>query len=269
MFVDGPKAKFFGSSAFILLAAAIAAPASGQSVLLRMNPDEGLVSRYVMNMEMHLDSPMMSSDKPFMTGAIYTTQTVIGTEGEVVEYRVVTDSANIQTPAMPMAQGQIPDQTGQTQTVKIDTRGRVVDMADEGASPEVQELMGRIGGVGLELPEKEVSPGDTWTATIDFGAPGLPGGGTVSMQIEMTYTLTDVSTAAGTRLATITFTGPVVMSGEGSGMGMDATGTASGSLVVDVAKGRLADTDMTMSLDMNAGGMAMSMNQTMKTTLIS
>jgi len=233
-----------------------------------MRPEEGLVSKYVMNMEVNMDMPMMSSDKPFMTSSVYTTQTVVGVEGDVVEYSMVTDSANIETPAMPAAQGQIPDQTGQTQTMRIDTRGRIVDMGAEDASPEVQEIMGQIGGMGLELPEKAVSPGDTWTATIDFGVPGMPGGGELSMQMEMTYTLTDVSSAGGTPFATITFGGPVVMSGEGGGMGMDANGTSSGTLVFDVAKGRVASTDMTMSLDMNAGGMAMSMNQRMTMTLI-
>jgi len=264
------KARVSRPSTLVLFATAFAAPAFGQSVLLRLNPDEGLVSEYVMSMEMNMDMPMMSSDKPFMTATTYTTQTVVGVEGEVVEYRMVTDSATLETPAMPMAQGQIPDMTGSTQTMKMDTRGRIVDMQVEDAPPEVQEAVGQFGGGGMnmELPEEKVSPGDTWTDSIDFGAPGMPGGGEMSMQMETTYTLTEVSTVGGTQFATIAFEGPIVMSGEGGGMGMDASGSASGTLVLDIANGRMASTDMSMSLDMNAGGMAISTIMSMNNRLI-
>lgn len=261
------RVPIVASSALALLAAAIAGPASGQSVLLRMNPDEGLVSEYVMSMEMHMDMPMMSSDEPFMISTIYTTQTVVGVEGEVVEYTIVTDSAKIETPAMPMMQSQMPDQTGQIQTMKMDTRGRIVSMEMEGMSAEVQQVMGQMSGMGMELPENEVSPGDTWTARIDF-APGIPGGGEMSTQVEMTYTLVEVSSAGGMQFATISFEGPIVMSGEGGGVGMEASGTSSGTLVFDVTNGRLASSDMALAMDLTAAGMPMSMDLTMTMTLI-
>jgi hypothetical protein len=154
------------------------------------------------------------------------------------------------------------------QTLKMDTRGRIVDLTAEGASPEIQEAVGQLGGLGLQLPEDPVSPGDSWTASIDNAVPGMPGGGAMNMQMNMTYTLVEVATAGGSQFATITYEGPVVMSGDASGMGMDASGTSSGTLVFDVTLGRITSSEMEMALDMNTAGMQMSMTQSMTMTLI-
>jgi len=202
-----------------------------------------------------------------MVGQIYTTQTVLGVEGEVVEYETVTDSADIQMPAMPMLAGQVPDLTGQIQRMKMDTRGRVVEMDMEDIPEESRQFASQMGGMGLQLPEDEVSPGDTWNARIDSDAPGMPGGGEMSMIMEMTFTLVEVAQSGGSRLATISYQGPIVMSGNGGGAGIEANGTTSGTIVFDVGRGRIHSNEMTMSIDMNAGGMAMSMNQTVNMRL--
>ncbi|MFV1985915.1 MAG: DUF6263 family protein [Gemmatimonadota bacterium] len=262
------KSRVFRGAAPAILSLAVALPAFGQSVLLRLNPDEGLESRYVTHMVTNMDSPMMSSDKPFMVVTAYTTQTVIGVEGEVIEYSILTDSTDVSSPAMPMIAQQVPDQTGDVQTLKMDTRGRMVDLTVEGASPEVQQALGQLGGLGLQLPEEPVSSGDSWTANIETGAPSLPGGGAMDMEMNMTYTLVEVASAGGSQFATITFEGPVVMSAAGGGMGMDASGTSSGTLVFDVTLGRIASSDFEMAMDVNTAGMQMSMTQSMTMTLI-
>jgi len=262
------KSRVPRAAALAALSLVVAAPAFGQSVLLRLAPAEDLVSSYVMHMETNMDTPMMASDKPFMIMTIYTTQSVIGVEGEVIEYSIVTDSTRFSSPAMPMIAQQMPDQTGDVQTMKMDTRGRLVDLHAEGASPEVQEAIGQLGGLGLQLPEEPVSPGASWTATIDNAVPGMPGGGAMSMQVNMMYTLVGVETAGGSQFATIAYEGPVTMSAGAAGMGMDGSGTSSGTIVFDVTLGRIASSEMEMAMDMNTAGMQMSMTQSMTMTLI-
>lgn len=248
--------------ATVLLTAA--APLQGQSVLLRLAPQEGLVSRYVLEMENYMSAPMMSSDQPMMVGEIYTTQTVVGVEGDVVEYRVVTDSADIRSPAMPGMAQQMPDLTGQVQMMKMDTRGRLVEIPGaDTLSAEAQQIMTRMNGFGLELPENEVSPGDTWTANIQTDTPAGPNG-RVNMTMDITYTLVSVSGD----MATIEFEGPLTMSGSQAGMTMDGSGSMSGTMVFDVARGRLASTDTQMEFDMGMQGMTMTMSQTMNMQLL-
>lgn len=260
------KHRAFRSAALAALALSVAVPAFGQSVVLRMDPEEGQVSKYVMGMEMHMNSPLIASDEPFMIGTVYSTQEVIGKQGEVVEYSMTTDSADIRTPAMPMIQEQMPDQTGETTTMKMDTRGRFVSLGAD-MPAEAQQLASQLGGMRLELPEQAVSVGDTWDAVMETELPGVPGG-SGAIEMALSYTLREISSAGGAQFATIGFEGPISMSGQSSGVGMDAGGTMSGTLVLDVTNGRLASSDVRLAMDLNAAGMQMSMNQTMTMTLI-
>lgn len=244
----------------------LGAPLSGQSVLLRLSTDEGQVSRYVMGMEMYMEAPMMSSDEPMMTGTIFQTQTIIGVEGDVVEMETVTDSADIAMPGMPMGAGQIPDMTGQSATMKMDTRGRIVELTNvDDLPPEAQQVLGQMGGngFGMELPENEVGPGDTWTANLDMDMGGGGGMG-VTMDMEVTYTLLSVDG----NIANISYEGPITLSGDAQGMGMDGSGAISGTIMFDVDKGRLESSDVQVSLDMSAAGMIMSMDQSITMQLI-
>lgn len=262
------RARILNAAAVMPLLLMTAVPALGQSVLLRLNPESGLVTRYVTGMETLMDSPMMSSDEPFMIGQIWTTQTVLSVEGDIVEYEMVTDSANLESPAMPMIQSQMPDMSGQVQTIKMDTRGHLVEMDLTDVPEEAHQVVNQMGGMGLQLPENEVSPGDSWDANIDYDMPGMPGGGEMAMSMQMTYTLTDVSSSGGSRMATISFEGPIVMSGGQGGVGMQASGTTSGTIVFDVTRGRMTANQMTMVIDMDAGGMAMSMTQSVDMRLV-
>jgi hypothetical protein len=179
---------------------------------------------------------------------------------------MTTDSTEIRTPAMPMIQDQIPDQTGETVAMKMDTRGRFVSVGGD-VPAEAQQIASQLGGMRLELPEEAVSVGETWDAVMQSELPGVPGA-SGAIEMALSYTLVSVSNAGGSQFATISFEGPISMSGENSGVGMDAGGTMSGTLVLDVTMGRLSSSDVAMELDMNAAGMQMSMNQTMTMTLI-
>lgn len=255
-------ARLHRAAAAATLALAVGLPVCGQSVLLRMTPAEGMVSRYVMGMETRMEAPMMPSDQPFMVGQIYQTQTITGVEGDVFEVQMVTDSANIETPAMPMMQGQMPDMTGQVQTMKMDARGRVVEMSGEDLPPEAEQMMGAMGGngFGMELPEEPIGVGDSWSAKVEMNMPGPSG--EMTMEMNVTYTLVGVDGD----VANISYEGPIVMSGEGAGM--EASGTVMGSIAFDTERSRIESSETQVSIDMNLSGMTMGMNQSVTMKLV-
>lgn len=248
-----------------MLALPGAVPLQAQSVLLRLNPEAGLVSQYVMNIEVFVESPMMpASDGPMMTGEMFQTQTIASVDGDVFELTTTTDSANLAMPGM-AGMGQVPDPSGQTQTVKMDSRGRIVEPPTmEGASPEAQQMMSQLGNsFGLELPEGEVSPGDSWRANFDIDVPGQMGM-QMTMAMDVTYTLERVEGD----LVTLSFTGPMIVSGGGQGMTMDGDGTMEGTMVLDIGVGRITESTTSVAFDMNAAGMTVSMRNDIDMALI-
>ena len=52
-------------------------PLQGQSVLLRLNSEEGVVNQYMMGLETFMDIPMMPTDGPLMRGRVYQTHTIL------------------------------------------------------------------------------------------------------------------------------------------------------------------------------------------------
>jgi len=250
------------AGAVALVAAVAAMP---QSVLLRLDPEEGLVSRYEMTMQSHMDAPMMpSSEEPFMLMETTSTQTVTGVEGDVRLYEVVVDSSRVETPAMPALAQSIPDMTGMKHTMRMDVRGRVVgmDMDETGPAP-AREMMAQMAsrGFGMDLPEGPVAPGDTWKGTQEFDMSGMPGQ-SMTMKIDMTYELQ----ALDGEVAVVSIAGPLSMSGTGSGM--QASGQMAGTMRLDVAAGRIVESEMETSMDMSVQGQSMSVSQTMTMTLV-
>jgi len=221
-------------------------------------------------MEMNVDVPGMPMNGAFMIGTMQTTQTVTGVDGDVIEYTIVTDSARFETPGMPQLQGQMPDQTGETQVMSMTTRGKVESMDVPGASSEAQQLMGALGGLSFELPEEAVALGATWTADLSTAIPGLPGGGSMSMGMDLTYTLVEITNSGGSQLATVTFEGPISMAGDAAGLGLEASGTTTGTFVFDLTQGRINTgvTEMNMSLVMAGAGMTMGQSVTTEMRLI-
>lgn len=251
-------------AAVVLVALVPLVPLSGQSVLLRLAPEEGQVSRYEMRMRSDMEAPMMpASEEPFMVAEISSTQTVTAVDGDVREYEVVTDSARFDTPAMPALAANMPDLTGQTQTMRMDVRGQVVGFeVSEDVPAQVRQAMSRMGGgFGIELPEEPVSPGDSWQGTQEMDMSGVPGQA-MAMKMDVTYTLESVDG----EVAVISYAGPVTM--DGPDTGMQVSGRVSGTMSLDFAVGRLVESDMEMTMDMSIQGQTMKLAQQMSLTLI-
>jgi hypothetical protein len=256
----------------------VAAAHAQETVLLRLAPEQGLVSRYVTELEVTLQSaaiPMIDPSRPMMTGRVYSTQAVMAVDGDVRTYRMVTDSTRMQSPAMPMLAQNIPDTDGVSQTLRMDTRGRIIEIEfeDETVPPEVKEAMSQIqgifGGMGMELPENPIRQGESWVARQEIELPGGMGG-TMSMQLEITYLLERVEQRGDARYAVLRMSGPMTMSGDQGQQGeLAASGTMEGTIILDVSGGRLARYDGTIAMDVEAGaGMTFQTTQRMSMRLL-
>ncbi|WP_419859509.1 DUF6263 family protein [Candidatus Palauibacter sp.] len=244
------------SAAGAALAVGCAAPLHGQT-LLRMTPAEGQVSRYVVEAETSMAGTVMS------TQSLYRTETIASVRGDAIEVQAVVDSSAV-TEAMPGAGG--PDLSGMSYAFSMDPRARVTGLTDAGTLSAATEpaVRAMLGTSFFELPEGEVSPGDSWSGQVTTEIPaGM--GGTMTMETDVTYTFAGLD---GDR-AKISLEGTVTMSGSAAGMTMDGTGSVSGTAIFDTGRSRLDSHDSVLDVNINAGGMAMSMQTTTTRNIIS
>ena len=233
-------------------------------LLLRMAPPEGQVSRYAFSMETSIESPMMpSTGGPLLTMAWQQTQTILNVDGDVIRVRGAVDSASTTMDfgmPMPGMDDMLPDVSGMSFTVDMDPRGSVLQVVDSEGVPEDAgvSVESMLQGAGHSvLPEEEVSPGDSWMVETPIEM-ALGTGGTMSMDMEFTYTF--VSLADG--LATLSFEGPMDMDMDFQGMAMGGSGTLSGTLVVDLVEGRHVSQTSRQNMEMSVAGTSMTVNTT-------
>lgn len=250
----------------LLTAPALTGQSSQAPVLLRLVPPEGQMSRYSLSVETEMDNPMMPSSGPLVTMRFVQTQTVLRVEDELIRYRSTIDSTAM-TMGMPMpGMDMLPDFSGSSFTMEMDTRGRLLGIVDSQGWPEVAgfdpESIFRESSYFV-LPEEEVSPGDSWTQDAPMSFPMGPAG-SMSMEVAMTYTFVSLEGS----LASILFEGPFNMDADAAGMGVTAAGTTTGTMVVDLAEGRFQSQSSQTDLDMNMGAMSMKMIATTTMELI-
>ncbi|WP_419163665.1 DUF6263 family protein [Candidatus Palauibacter sp.] len=235
------------SATVAALTLVFAAPLLGQATLLRVAPAEGSVSQYVIESETSMAGAVMS------TTQIYRTETIASAAGDVIEIQAVIDSSTA-TAAIPGAA--TPDLSGMSYTFGMDVRGRARGLTDVGTlSPEAETAMRvMLAASFFELPEGEASPGDSWSGQATTEMPTAMGG-TMTMETDITYTLVGLEGD----LAEISLEGTVTMSGNAGGMMIDGTGGVSGTAIFDPDRSRLQSHDSVMDVDINAGGMATTM----------
>lgn len=232
------------------LALAFALPVSGQT-LLRLDPPEGQVSRYVFSMEVSAENPMMPTSGPMMTLRAHQTRTILTATGEIIRERTAIDSAAM-TNAIPGV-GPLPDLSGSVFTVEINPRGQHVSSVAEATPGGEAEQVGQDLVEGAEffsLPEAAVGLGDAWSETVPV--PLTLGGPVQTADVGLTYTLASLEDGR----AMITFTGPVESSLDMGGMSANVTGDLIGSMVVDLAEGRYVRQESRLNVDVVMGGMA-------------
>ena len=238
--------------------------------LLRLNPPEGQVSRYIVSVEMNMESPMMpsTSDEPVMTMRASQTQTILSATDELLRARVTIDSADTKMaiPGMPSTD-LIPDLAGTVSTIEMDRRGRVLDIVyDDNFPDDLASAMEDMFETAeyFMLPEHEVSVGDSWTSETSVGLP-MGEGMQVDTGLQLTYTLV----GAEGSLATMTFEGTIETSLDAMGMAASGTGDFTGSTVIDLARGLYVNQESRMRLEMAVGGMTIDMDMQTTQTLVS
>ena len=233
-------------------------------LLLRLTPPEGQVSRYVFSTETSIESPMMpSTGSPLITMVWQQTQTVLNVDDEVIRVSGTVDSASTTMDTgmpMPGMDDLLPDFSGMSFTFDMDRRGSVLRVVESRGVPEdagvsVESI---VQGAGHSvLPAEEVSPGDSWMLETPIEIP-LGTGGTMSMDMEFTYTFVSLDDG----VATLSFDGPMDMGMDFEGMAMNGSGTLSGTLVIDLADGRYVSQTSRQSMDMSVAGTSMKVNST-------
>ncbi|MYE35234.1 MAG: hypothetical protein F4X23_10310 [Gemmatimonadales bacterium] len=232
------------------IAFTFALPVGGQT-LLRLDPPEGQVSRYVFSMEITAENPMMPASGPVMTLRVHQTRTILTATDEVIRGRTAIDSAAM-TNAIPGA-APLPDLSGSVFAVEINPRGQHVStVAEETPSGEAEQVGQDLveGAEFFSLPEAEVGTGDSWTETVPV--PLSLGGPAQTADVGLTYTLNSMEDGQ----ATIAFTGAVESSLDMGGMSANVTGDLTGSMVVDLAEGRYVRQESRLNVDVVMAGMA-------------
>lgn len=267
----------YSTAAVIGVLASVPLVACAQEpVVLRLAPEPGLVSRYVTEVEARVEGeavPGMTPGEPVMTGRIFVTQTVAEADGDVRAYEIVIDSAGFEMPSMPGMAGAMPDLSGIRQTLRMSTRGEVLEMTveGEGLPAGMEETVNQVGGVAgaasLRLPEGPVGVGETWNAQHSMEIPGGPTG-SLSMDIEVTYRLERVEERGESRLAFLTAEGPMTLSSANPAAGPEVSGFQSGTIVIDVGLGRVHESVMEMRMELAMGGMEITSIQNVSMRLI-
>ena len=235
-------------TAAVALAATVASvPAAAQPVRLRFAPPVGQVSHYRTETQSWMRVPGMAADttRPTLTRTMFQTRTVTAAEagGRVVSTAIDSSVQDLGPMAGMMPGGDL--FKGFTITQHLDSLGdvRAFDVtAPEGASPMIAAALRRQGGQRpFRLPERRVSPGDTWASsdTMDLGAAGG------RSFLDLTYKLDRVESQGGSRVAMISMTGKL-RSDSAAASGAVA-GEMTGTVVLDLGTSRLLRASTTMS----------------------
>ncbi len=230
-------------------AAALLDPAGARAqtaVALRYQPPVGQVTHYRAVSQTWIRLPGMpaaDTTKPTMTRTMYSTSTVTGLDGGARVVKSVIDSSSQDLgPMGALMPGGDPFK-GITITQHVDPLGRVLASDVTGppdANPMVLVRMRQDGSQRpVVLPERRVSPGDTWTWADTLDMNGGEGAGSPKAVVDVTYRLVRVRRTRGTRLATIALRGVMHGAGATAATGAGPRGTMSGEIVLDLGAGRV------------------------------
>jgi hypothetical protein len=215
------------SFALLALGLTLSAGPVAAQVLLRINPPDGQATRYRLTMEMFMTGGPMASmitdtSLPVTRMTLHQTRTVTARSGDQVTFRETTDSASIESPAMPQM-AQMMEQSagilrGMVAEQVMTTRGKLVSQRVVNRPARPASPAGPMPGPNADnmrmpvmLPERPVRPGDSWsdTTTIkgDHGTMSMVG----KFRFERMEGATAVVSTAGSMTIPTTIGGTMTM----------------------------------------------------------
>ena len=241
----------FAPVALVFVALATLSFMAKESVMLRLRPQQGktytLTSKANMMMMMEVQgqtlnqSQSMETRQSFTAKEVKDTQTTFETQIEAIKMSMSNRGMKFEYDS------EHPDQTspmlaGQTKafdeaikkpsTVNYDLMGKVIDSIDL--------EMSQLGAAIIQLPEKEVSVGSTWTLDKGQSVSGI------DVNAKMTYTVTSISKKS----VDVSFTGTVEST--------EVTGSYNGTANIDPKTGLItaSTTKSNLSMTINEQGMS-------------
>jgi hypothetical protein len=234
-----------------------AVQAQAQAVQLRFSPPVGQVTRYRTVNRMWMTGDTSGAA---LTSTMYSTSTIASMDGPNYVVRTVMDSTVTVMPGGMAGMGG--DMTrGMTIVQHMDPRGRVLSSEvtpPPSLPPMMADAMRRGGGSndakGLTvMPAGAISPGYTWTDSLVTAAGGGRGRPAATV-FTVTYRFERVAREGGTRLAIISMHGT-----QRGGL----SGTVTGDIGLDLDRGRVARSAMTMLMQAPEAGRSTRMRMTM------
>ena len=243
--------KRFAPVALVFVALATLSFMAKESVMLRLRPQQGkaytLTSKANMMMMMEVQgqtlnqSQSMETRQSFNAKEVKDTQTTFETQIEAIKMSMSNmgmkfeyDSEHPEKTS-PMLAGQtkaFDEAIKKPSTVNYDLMGKVIDSIDL--------EMSQLGAAIIQLPEKEVSVGSTWTLDKGQSVSGI------DVNAKMTYTVTSISKKS----VDVSFTGTVEST--------EVTGSYNGTANIDPKTGLItaSTTKSNLSMTINEQGMS-------------
>lgn len=228
----------------LLLAIAVAGalPAAAQeSVLLRLDPPVGQVTRQRLESKMWMQSgTVMPSDTtaPNFTQVMFSTQTVAADSAGIRTITTVIDSSRIDMgPGAPQLPGGADLLKGTRTIRRVNAEGDLLSSNTE-PGPNVPPMMaGQMSGFGAppgqqQYPKHPLRVGDTWTDTTTQSGQGRSATTVTTLLVE------HIEQSAGSQLATISVKAGSSVPAD-SAHATSVTGELTGEMVVDVTHRRM------------------------------
>jgi hypothetical protein len=223
-----------------------------QTVLLRLAPPAGQVSRYRIEAETTVEAAGMGQFSA--TQLMVMSQTVVSVDGDERKVDMVLDSVVLDGPAA-QAMGEAAEALDGLRTrLRMDTRGRVLESSL--VAPEDNPVIERMSAVlerampaAVLLPEAPVEPGASWSDTNTVTFPAAMGSMVVTRNLR--YRLERVELQGEVRHAIISVNGTIVQTvtaAQGDGVAMESTGTVQGEMDIDLDAGRWVLNEIAMAM---------------------
>lgn len=243
--------KRFAPVALVFVALATLSFMAKESVMLRLRPQQGkaytLTSKANMMMMMEVQgqtlnqSQSMETRQSFTAKEVKDTQTTFETQIEAIKMSMSNMGMKFEYDSehpdktSPMLAGQtkaFDEAIKKPSTVNYDLMGKVIDSIDL--------EMSQLGAAIIQLPEKEVSVGSTWTLDKGQSVSGI------EVNAKMTYTVTSISKKS----VDVSFTGTVEST--------EVTGSYNGTANIDPKTGLItaSTTKSNLSMTINEQGMS-------------